>query len=80
MSRLLYALFLPILLASPDVQAGQAEAKEVALNANCKPGKVEVLRTTMGLNGETLYKVACAGQKDRFVVVRCHQQFCVLLR
>ncbi|WP_119678501.1 hypothetical protein [Indioceanicola profundi] len=81
MKPALPALLLAALaLASSSAHASEAEAKDVARNANCPPGKVEVLKRTQGGNAETIYKIACSGQKDVFVAVRCVGRLCVLLR
>ena len=62
--------------------ASQAEARSVALAANCKPGKIEPLRQIVGGAGETVFKVSCTGgkSKDAFVLVQCRVHQCVLLR
>lgn len=70
-------------LAAPvPALANQAEAKDAAKQANCKPGKVEPVKTVTGRNNETIYKIECTGgkQKDVFVLVRCVGRLCVLTR
>ncbi|AWK85791.1 hypothetical protein DEW08_00075 [Azospirillum thermophilum] len=63
------------------VSAGQAEAKEVAKSqGNCTPGKVEVMRYSVGREGQTVFKVACTEDKDAFVLVQCRSRACSLLR
>jgi hypothetical protein len=64
--------------------ATPAEARSVAVasNSNCKPGKIEPLRQTVGNSPETVFKVMCTGgkSKDVFVLVQCRVHQCVLLR
>lgn len=71
-------------LAVPTVPASatQAEARSVAVASNCKPGKIEPLRQTVGNSPETVFKVMCTGgkSKDVFVLVQCRVHQCVLLR
>ncbi|SMH52250.1 hypothetical protein [Azospirillum agricola] len=72
-------------MASPalgaSVSAGQAEAKEVAKSqGNCTPAKVEVMRYTMGREGQTVFKVGCTEDKEAFVLVQCRARICTLLR
>jgi hypothetical protein len=75
------ALVLAVLLILPGLaSASEPEAKDVARQSNCPPGKVEVLRRTPGGTPETLYRIACTGQKDVFVVVRCVERLCLMLR
>lgn len=71
-----------MLLSALPARASQAEARSVALAANCKPGKIEPLRQIVGGAGETVYKVSCTGgkSKDAFVLVQCRVHQCVLLR
>ena len=72
------ALTVPALPAS----ATPAEARSVAVASNCKPGKIEPLRQTVGNSPETVFKVMCTGgkSKDVFVLVQCRVHQCVLLR
>jgi len=67
---------------SSPALASPAEARSVAITANCKPGKVEPLRQIVGGTGETVFKVMCTGgkSKDMFVLVQCRVGQCVLLR
>jgi hypothetical protein len=75
---LIAILLLPV--CALPVRAQQAEAKDVARQSNCPPGKIEVLRQTRGAIGETVFKVACAGKdKDAFVLVQCQLRQCILL-
>ena len=55
---------------------------EVLYYLNCKPGKIEPLRQTVGNSPETVFKVMCTGgkSKDVFVLVQCRVHQCVLLR
>ena len=76
----LLAASLCTVMAVRPARAGEAEAKEVARSANCPPGKVEVLRRMPGTEAEAIYKIACTGQKDVFVTVRCAGRLCILLR
>lgn len=74
-------LLLLLLLLTPfPAHAQQAEAREAARNANCAPGKVEAVKRVTGRQAETIFKVACTGQKDVFVLVRCQDRTCTLLR
>ena len=77
------ALMLALALALlPAVPAGaqQAEVKEAALSANCKPTKLEVIKQVPGRLAETLYKVNCATPKDAFVLVQCRDRTCAIMR
>jgi hypothetical protein len=65
----------------PGHAAGsEAEAKQTAAASNCKPGKIEVTRQIPGGNGELIYKVTCTDYPNMFVLVRCRQRLCTLLR
>lgn len=80
----LIALALLASLPAPAL-AQQAEAKAAALDANCKPGKVEVLKRVNGRLSETLYKIVCTGQKtsdgkEVAVTVQCRDRICVTSR
>ncbi len=68
------------LIMPGEAAANQAEAKEAARLANCKPGKIEPIKTTTGRTGETIYKIECQGQKDVFVLVRCQGRLCTIAR
>lgn len=65
--------------ASPAL-AAQAEARAVALAANCRPGKITPVRQVVGWAGETVYKVDCASPKGAFVLIQCRDRQCVVLR
>lgn len=70
-----------LLCPGPARAAGsEAEAKATAAAANCKPGKVEVMRQLTGGNGETVYKVSCTDLKEAFVLVSCRMRLCSLIR
>ena len=73
---------LVLLVATGPVFAAGAEpeAKAVAAASNCKPGKLEVMRQIPGGNGELIYKVTCSDYPQMFVLVRCRQRLCTLLR
>ncbi len=58
----------------------EVEAKAVASNSNCKPGKIEAVRQIPGGNGEIVYKVTCSDYPQMFVLVQCRLKLCVLLR
>ena len=79
MRPVLPLLLLALTLPAP-ASAAEADAKEVARNSNCKPGKVEVVRHTTGSNGETVYKITCTDRKEAEILVRCWQRTCLLLR
>lgn len=67
-------------LACGSVFAGEPEARDVARQANCQPGKIEVLHRQTGVFGETVYKISCSDARDMFVLVQCRSRQCVLLR
>lgn len=69
-----------LLATTAPAQAQQAEAREAARSANCAPGKIEPVKTVTGRVPETVYKVACTGQKDMFVLVQCRGRTCTVLR
>ena len=74
-------MLMALLAAGPVLAAGaEPEAKAVAAASNCKPGKLEVVRQIPGGNGEIVYKVTCSDYKEMFVLVRCRQRLCTLLR
>lgn len=80
---LLLAIFAatPMPAVAASVSAGQAEAKEAAkASGNCTPAKVEVLRYSVGREGQTVFKVGCSEDKDAFVLVQCRSRTCTLLR
>lgn len=66
-------------MAGPAI-AAEAEARAVALSANCRPGKVTLVRQVVGVTGETIYKIDCSDPRDAFVLVQCRGHQCVLLR
>jgi hypothetical protein len=66
--------------AAAKVSAGQAEAKEAARAGNCTPGKVKVVKYTIGARGETVFKIDCTESSDTFVLVQCRSRTCALLR
>lgn len=78
------AAFAGMALAVSTIPASAtpAEARSVAVASNCKPGKIEPLRQTVGNSPETIFKVMCTGgkSKDVFVLVQCRVHQCVLLR
>lgn len=81
MIRPLAVIALGLLASAPTVaRANQAEAKEAARLANCKPGKIEAVKTTTGRAGETVYKIECTGQKDAYVLIRCQGRLCTVAR
>lgn len=69
-----------LLLSALPANAQQAEAREAAQSANCKPTKLEVMKQVTGRLGETLYKVSCATPKDGFVLVQCRDRTCSVMR
>ncbi|QJE72730.1 hypothetical protein HHL28_06160 [Aerophototrophica crusticola] len=76
-----YILVLSLLLLAPlPAHAQQAEAREAARTGNCTPGKVEPVKRVTGRQATTVFKIACTGQKDVFVLVRCQDRTCTLLR
>lgn len=80
---LLFAIALSLAGALPAA-AQQAEAKEAARNANCQPGKLDVLKQVAGRMAETVYKITCTGQKaadgkEVFVVIQCRDRICVAM-
>jgi hypothetical protein len=70
------------MVSALPAHATPAEARSVAVASNCKPGKIEPLRQTVGNSPETVFKVMCTGgkSKDVFVLVQCRVHQCVLLR
>lgn len=50
-------------LCAHPALAGQAEVREVALNNNCTPKKIEVFQQQMGDSGQTTYRVTCVVPK-----------------
>lgn len=80
MCRLLPPVLLCALLAAGPAAAQQAEAKDAARLANCTPGKVETMKRVNGRTPEIIYKIACTGQKDMFVLIQCRDRICTVLR
>lgn len=71
----------PSAAGAANVSAAQAEAKEAAKSqGNCTPAKVDVLRYSVGREGQTVFKVGCTEDKDAFVLVQCRARICTLLR
>lgn len=80
--RLFLTALIAVALCPLTAQAQQAEAKQAAQDANCKPGKVEVLKQVNGRIPETLYKILCTGQKSAdgkevFIVIQCRERTCI---
>lgn len=74
-------LLLPALFLSQPAAANEASAKAAAKDANCKPGKVEAVRTVAGRQAEVVYKVECTGVKEKVtILIRCQDRLCTLLR
>lgn len=80
MKRCLTLALVLALLAAVPAGAQQAEVKEAASSANCKPTKLEVIKQVPGRMAETLYKVSCATPKDAFVLVQCRDRTCAVMR
>lgn len=84
-ARILLSTLFAVAFSPLVAQAQQAEAKQAAQDANCKPGKVEVLKQVNGRMPETLYKILCTGQKSAdgkevFIVIQCRERTCVAAR
>lgn len=79
-----WAVLAACLLALPcstlPASASEAEARDVAVAANCPPSRIEEVRRTVGNAGETVYRVECAGTEGLAVLVQCRMRQCVLLR
>lgn len=81
-------LFLVFCLASTNVHAGQAEARDVARLNNCSPQKIEIYAQKVGLDAPTIYKVTCQKPKVQddqspvidSVLVTCTGSLCALTR
>jgi hypothetical protein len=85
LARALLSGLIALTLCPLTAQAQQAEAKQAAQDANCKPGKVEILKRVNGRMPETLYKILCTGQKSAdgkevFIVIQCRERTCVAAR
>jgi len=84
--RILLSGLIALTLFCPlTAQAQQAEAKQAAQDANCKPGKVEILKRVNGRIPDTLYKILCTGQKSAdgkevFIVIQCRERTCMVAR
>jgi hypothetical protein len=90
--RFITAIFFAcLLLAANRAEAGQAEVRDVALNNNCAPKKVEVYQQSLGVDGETIYRVQCtlaktvgaadgAAKPPDALLVSCVQNLCEMLR
>ncbi|MGQ3049907.1 MAG: hypothetical protein ACT6Q8_24575 [Niveispirillum sp.] len=74
------ALLILCLLSALPARAQQAEAREAAQSANCKPTKLEVMKQVTGRIAETIYKVSCAAPKDSFVLIQCRDRTCAVMR
>lgn len=80
---LLACVLLPplrLMLGPAMAHAGQAEAKAAAREANCPPGKVQVLSQTVGSGSQTVFKITCTGMKNMYVLVQCREELCVALQ
>jgi hypothetical protein len=69
--------------------AAVADAREVARINNCLPKKIEVYRQTLGLEGKTVYRIACnmpkttdaeAAPTADSILVNCRGSLCELMR
>lgn len=73
-------LVLAVLLSALPANAQQAEARQAAQSANCKPTKLEVMKQVTGRIAETVYKVSCSTPKDGFVLIQCRDRTCAVMR
>jgi len=79
------AVLFALALAGPALpapaHAAEAEARDVARNNNCTPGKLEVLVRVPGPTGRTVYQVACtgAGAGQASLRIECKGRTCTLL-
>ncbi|MDE1145664.1 MAG: hypothetical protein PW843_03460 [Azospirillaceae bacterium] len=81
--RAFVAVFLMVLgFQVPAARAAEAEAeaKSTALEAGCKPNKVEAVQRFVGNSPDLVYKITCQNGKDLAVYVRCQGRTCVLIR
>lgn len=75
------AVALAVLLGVPGhARASQAEAREAALSAGCRPDKITVVRQIVGAEPETTYQMTCQEGKGLSVLVRCQGHTCIVLR
>jgi hypothetical protein len=67
----------------------QIQAREVARNNNCTPAKVDIYQQSLGSEGTTIYKIACAAPKladpnapktANALLVSCKKSLCELMR
>lgn len=65
-----------------------AEVRDAAMQNNCPPKKIEVLRQTIGSAGETSYQVECNLPKAKeqaagavtSIVIKCQMNLCQTMR
>lgn len=78
-----------IAMHSTEVMAGTSDAREVARINNCPPKKVEVYQQSLGIEGNTVYRIECNLPKAKnenapktadAVLIQCTGSLCSLLR
>jgi hypothetical protein len=89
MAAILFAL---TILAAGKAEASLAEVRDVALNNNCQPKKIEVYKQSLGSEGRIIYRVQCALPKTvgpapegdlkppDALLVMCNQNLCSPMR
>ncbi|WP_145616769.1 hypothetical protein [Nitrospirillum bahiense] len=81
-TRLVVLLLASVVMGTADgavAAEAEAEAKSVALEASCKPNKVEAVQRFVGNNPDIVYKITCQNGKDLAVYVRCQGRTCFLV-
>lgn len=82
-------LMVSLMLGTSVCEAASSDAREVARINNCSPKKIEVYQQTLGIDGKTVYRVACnipkakdekAGGGADSLLIECTGSLCGLLR
>ena len=90
--RFVAALFFALTLfaALPaHADLNQVSAREVARNNNCAPSKISVYQQSLGMEGQTIYRVDCTMPKmddanapkgANALLIACKDNLCALVR
>ena len=95
MTAMKYSTFIIISILTlgmcSHAQAGQAEARDIAISNNCPPKKIEVYQQALGENGATIYRIQCtlpktvasadnSAKPPDTLLITCTQNLCDLLK
>ena len=77
-----------LMMAAPLQASSLADAREIARINNCPPKKIEVYQQSLGIEGQTIYRVDCnmpkatgeTAEGANAVLIGCKDSLCTLLR